>query len=204
MYKTRDGLVILEGLDAIRRRPQMYIGPAQPGRSPSQNLLELLVSAIADDTPSPKEVRVQLWRDATVTVAWDGAALPIEPFARGEGGVSHPALYQLFMYVYGNASPLGRFHFGAVLNALTERLVISTMSGGTRHRAVFAQGMLVSLLHSANCPDPPAINWLTFRLDTAIIGGEVLSWAGLECIVTPRSGQRFSLEDRSSEEADWF
>jgi DNA gyrase/topoisomerase IV subunit B len=90
MYNTQDGLTITEGLEPIQRRPTMYIG-AMAGRSPSCRLLEVLVDAIANDTPAPREIRARLWRRSAITVAWDGAPLPIEPLS-GEG-VSHPALY---------------------------------------------------------------------------------------------------------------
>jgi hypothetical protein len=53
MYKTQDGLTIIEGLEPVQRRPAMYIGAEEPGRSPSQRLLEGLVDAIANDTPPP-------------------------------------------------------------------------------------------------------------------------------------------------------
>ena len=140
MYETRDGLTILEGLEPIQRRPAMYIGAAEPGRSLSHRLLEGLVEAIAGDTPPPQEIRVGLWSGSALTVAWDGVPLPIEPFDRSGEGVSHPALYQLFMHLAAGTPPFDRFFFGAILNALSERLVVSTMHGDHRYRAVFAKG----------------------------------------------------------------
>jgi DNA gyrase/topoisomerase IV subunit B len=58
MYKTLDGLTVIEGLEPIRRRPAMYVGAEEPGRSLSHRLLEGLVDAIANDTPPPHEIRV--------------------------------------------------------------------------------------------------------------------------------------------------
>ena len=81
MYKAQHdqhGLTIIEGLEPIRRRPAMYVGAEEPGRSLSHRLLEGLVDAIANDTPPPHEIRVQLWSGSAITVAWEGVPLPID------------------------------------------------------------------------------------------------------------------------------
>jgi DNA gyrase subunit B len=201
MYKSQDGLKIIEGLELIQRRPTMYIG-ATPGRSPSYRLLEVLADAIANDTPGPEEIRVLLWSGSAITVAWDGVPLPIEPLS--DEGVSHPAFYHLFMYVAAGTPPLGRFFFGAILNALSERLVVSTMHDNCRYRVVFARGTVVTLLKPATCRLPLGTNWITFWPDTAIIGGDAVTWADMQHIVasTERQGSsRFCVEDHSGEEA---
>ncbi|WP_315779953.1 MULTISPECIES: hypothetical protein [unclassified Bradyrhizobium] len=204
MYKSQDGLTIIEGLEPIQRRPTMYIG-ATSGRSPSCRLLEVLVDAIANDAPAPQEIRVLLWSGSVITVAWDGVPLPIEPLS--DEGVSHPALYYLFMNVAAGAPPLGRFFFGAILNALSERLVVSTMHDDRRYRIVFSRGTVVALLKATTCCQPLGTTWITFRPDTAIIGGDAVTWADMQHIVasTERQGSpRFCIEDHSSEEAHWY
>jgi DNA gyrase/topoisomerase IV subunit B len=206
MYKTRDGLTIVKGLEAVQRRPAIYIGAEEPSRSPSHRLLEGIVDAIANDTPPPREIRVGLWSGRAITVAWDGVPLPIEPFDPSGGGVSHPALYQLFMHVAAGTPPFGRFFFGAVLNALSEQLVVSTMHDDHRYRVVFAKGMVVALLQRASCRHPFGTNWFTFRPDTAIIGGDSVTWAGMQHIaawIGRRGSPRIRVEDHSGEEADW-
>jgi hypothetical protein len=160
-----------------------------------------LVDAVAHDTPRPKEIRASLWNESVITVAYHGDPLPIEPFAPHGEAVLHPALYQLFMYVAAGAPPFGRFFFGAILNALTERLVVSTMRDGQRYRVVFAKGMLVTLLKSANCRQSFGITWFTFRPDTAIIGGDPVRWADMQDIAGSQEGTRICVEDHSEEEA---
>jgi DNA gyrase/topoisomerase IV subunit B len=204
MYKTQDGLTIIEALEPIRRRPAMYIGEEEPGRSPSHRLLEGLVDAIASDTPPPQEIRIRLWNRCAITVAWDGVPLPIEPFAPRGGGVSHPALYQLFMYLAAGAPPFGRFFFGAILNALSERLVVSTMHDGHRYRVVFVKGLLATLLQPTSCRQPFGTTWFTFRPDTATIGGGPVTWADMQRIATSQGSSRICIMDHSGEEAEWF
>jgi hypothetical protein len=111
------------------------------------------------------------------------------------------------MSVAAGAPPFGRFFFGAILNALSERLVVSTMHDGHRYRVVFAKGMVAALLQGTSCLQSFGTNWFTFRPDTGIIGGDSVTWADMQCIAawTGRQGSpRIRVEDHSSEEANWF
>ena len=108
--------------------------------------------------------------------AYDGSPLPIEPFRRTVDGVAHPALYQSFMYLFaGGMVPFGTSAFGPVLNALSERLVVSTMHAGDRYRVVFSKGKIVSLLRRTPSDRPLGTTWLTYLPDATIINGEVLT-----------------------------
>jgi len=69
-YKGPCGITVLEGLEAVRRRPGMYIGPAEEHPSPRARLLEYLVSDITHELA--QEVRILLWREGAVTVAYGG------------------------------------------------------------------------------------------------------------------------------------
>ena len=202
--KTSDRIPILEGLEPIRKRPAMYIGADRDRSVRRAALLEYVISMIADERPP--EVRILLWREDTVTIAYDGSPLPIEPFGLPVNGVSHPALYQSFMYLLvGREPPVAVF--GAILNALCERLVVSTMHNGHRHRVVFSKGMLLTLLRRTHCDHPLGITWLTFRPDATIIAGKALTLDEVrgiaEHIGGSAEGVRIHVEDRTTEDADW-
>jgi DNA gyrase/topoisomerase IV subunit B len=202
-YKAH-GITVLEGLEAVRRRPAMYIGGEEVHPSPRVRLLEYAVIEIALERP--KEVRILLWGEDAVTIAYDGSPLPIEPFGFPVDGVSHPAVYRSFMYLLvGDRS--GMPVFGAVLNALSERLVVSTMHASDRYRVVFCKGMIATLLKRAHCDRPLGITWLTFRPDTAIIAGDVLTLRDVQQIAErageSAGGVRIRVEDRTTEDADW-
>src|SRR6186713_2489020 len=170
-YQT-NGVTILEGLEPIRRRPTMYIGAGIPeGASLCGRLLEVAVDCVATDRPVPSEIRLTRWRDGAFTVARDGEPLPIEPVELLSGAVPHPALYGLFLYLFDAEQRLG--FSGAILNALSERLVVSTVHGAERYRAVFAKGVVVSLLRKESCETPLATNWMTFLPDCALLGHAV-------------------------------
>jgi DNA gyrase/topoisomerase IV subunit B len=179
----------------------MYLGEAELGRSSCFRLLEGLVDAIADDAKPPREIRVRLWSDSVISVAYDGTPLPVEPVA--QFGAVHPAILPLFMHLGAGAPPCGLFVFGPILNALSERLVVSTMRGDQRYRVVFARGMIVSLLQATACAEPPGITWFTFRPDTTIIGDGPVTGAELRAMAEREQAPRIVVEDHSGEEADW-
>jgi DNA gyrase/topoisomerase IV subunit B len=71
---------------------------------------------------------------------------------------------------------------GAIVNALSERLVVSTVHEGERYRVVFSKGMLVSLLAKAPSEVPLGTNWLTFLPDGDLLGGAVSSAEAAEIV----------------------
>jgi DNA gyrase subunit B len=199
-YKGPQGITVLTALEAVRRRPAMYIGREEAHRSLRVRLLELTVSNIAHERP--QEVRILLWREDVVTIAYDGAPLPIEPSGLPADGVSHPALYRSFMSLHVPA-----MYGMAILNALSERLVVSTMHAGDRYRVIFSKGMIVTLLHRAHCDRPLGTTWLTYHPDATIITGEMLTSDDVhgiaERVGRNADGVRIRVEDRMTEDADW-
>ena len=206
-YKGAHGIIIVEGLEAVRRRPEMYIGGVEVHPSPRVRLLEYVVDDIAHEPQA--EVRIALWCEGAITIAYDGSPLPIEPFRRTVDGVAHPALYQSFMYLFaGGMVPFGTSAFGPVLNALSERLVVSTMHAGDRYRVVFSKGKIVSLLGPKHCDRPLGTTWLTYLPDVTIITGEALTPGDVhgiaERVGLKAEGVRIRVEDRMTEDADWY
>jgi hypothetical protein len=181
-YKGPHGITILEGRDPVRRRPTMYIGGEVLHPSARVRLLEYAVGEIAHERP--QEVRILLWREDAVTIAYDGSPLIIEPFGPPIDGVSHPALYRSLC-----TCSLGRQPSRAVLNPLPERLVAPTMQAGHRHRVVFSKGTIVSLLRRSRCDRPLGVTWLTYRADATIIAGEVLTSGEVQGLAE-RGGER--------------
>jgi DNA gyrase/topoisomerase IV subunit B len=206
-YKGPHGITILEGLEAVRRRPEMYIGGKEVHPFPRVRLLEYVVDDIAHEPQA--EIRILLWCKDTISIAYDGGSLPIEPFSLPADGVAHPALYQSFMHLFaGGMIPFGTSSFGPVLNALSERLVVSTMHAGDRYRVVFSKGRIVSLLSRTHCDRPLGTTWLTYHPDVTIVTGEALT-PGDAHGIAERVGQktecvRIRVEDRMTEDADWY
>lgn len=147
----------------------MYIGDATDGRTLCSRLVECIVGNVSAESPAPTAVRLIVWAGNVFTVAYDGEPLPIHPVERG--GVSHPELYTMFMTLLAPSGPL--YMGAAVANALSARLVVSTVHEGGRYRAAFSRGGLVSLLFAAPTEETLGTNWLTFKPDPEVTPGEV-------------------------------
>ncbi len=89
-----DSIAILEGLEAVRKRPGMYIG------SVSTKGLNHLIYEIVDNSVdehlagSCSEIQVTLEADGSATVSDNGRGVPVDLHAkgsvRGAGGLYHP------------------------------------------------------------------------------------------------------------------
>ncbi|MFO0736391.1 MAG: hypothetical protein U0270_10935 [Labilithrix sp.] len=206
-YKTRDGVTMIEGLEAVRRRPEAYIGPEPNERTGSTRLLELVVGGLAKDTPKPTEMRITVFNNAVV-VGVDGKPFPVEPYTKGTTDLPHPALYAFFMTLIAGGEGLGRtLVFGGVLNALSERLVVSTMHGDLRYRAVFSRGNIVMLLSKNRYATPLGTTWLTYRRDSTKVLGPSLTLIEAQAVaqrVMQTSGIRVNVYDRVNDEPDWY
>jgi DNA gyrase/topoisomerase IV subunit B len=206
-YKTRDGVTMIEGLEAVRRRPEVYIGAEPNERSASTRLLELVVSGLAKDTPKPSEIRITVCNNAVV-VAVDGKPFPVEPYTKGTTDLPHPALYAFFMTLVAGGEGLGRtLAFGGVLNALSERLVVSTMHGDLRYRAVFSRGNIVMMLSKNRYATPLGTTWLTYRRDDRKVIGPALTVVEAQAVaqrVMQSTGVRVNVYDRINDEPDWY
>jgi hypothetical protein len=85
-YKGPHGITILEGLEAVRRGPEMYIDVKEVHPFPRVRLLEYVVDDIAHEPQA--EILILLWCKDTITIAYDGGSLPIEPFSLPANGVA--------------------------------------------------------------------------------------------------------------------
>jgi len=168
-YGAKD-IKVLRPREAVRWRLHMYIGGENESLSPRVRLLECAVRNLAT---GPLEIRLLLWRDDAVTIAYDGDPLPVELIGRPVNNVPHPALYRLFLDVHvGGGSVSPSF---AVLNMLSDFLFVSTMHAGDCYRTTFAKGGIVEPLRRSRCRSPLGVTWLTYTPDTTLITGEVLT-----------------------------
>jgi DNA gyrase subunit B len=202
-YTSRD-IDVIEGLEAIRRRPSMYVGDATGGRTLCSRFLECVVGNVAAESPPPTAVRLIVWMGNALTVAYDGEPLPIRPVV-GPGAISHPELYTMFMTLLAPGSPLALW--AAIANALSERLVVSTMHENTRYRAAFRRGGLVSLLSKTPTDESLGTSWLTLKPDADVVPGAIDATEA-EAIVrrlkdaTP--AVHLTTVDRTNEKPDWW
>ncbi|MBW3082315.1 DNA gyrase/topoisomerase IV subunit B [Bifidobacterium phasiani] len=140
-----DSLTVLEGLDAVRKRPGMYIGTTD-----SQGLMHCLWEIIDNSVDEAlagacDHITVTLHDDGSIEVADNGRGIPvdIEPKTKLTG--VEVVLTKLHAGAkFGNASynAAGGLHGvgSSVVNALSSRLDIEVDRDGKTHHMAFHQG----------------------------------------------------------------
>ena len=84
---TADSIQVLEGLEAVRKRPSMYIGSTGP--SGLNHLITELVNNSIDEISAGfgSEVEVTLHADGTASVTDDGRGIPVEKHESGKSAL---------------------------------------------------------------------------------------------------------------------
>ena len=140
---------VLEGLEAVRKRPGMYIG------STSSSGLHHLVYEIVDNSIDEAlagyctEIKVSINKDGTITVEDNGRGIPVDIQAQ----TGRPALEVVFTVLHaggkfggGGYKVSGGLHgVGAsVVNALSEWLTVQVHKEGKIYEMTFSRGNIVS------------------------------------------------------------
>ncbi|MBQ7486537.1 MAG: type IIA DNA topoisomerase subunit B [Clostridia bacterium] len=144
MAKTysAESLKVLEGLDAVRMRPGMYIGST--GRSGLHHLLWELVDNAIDEVANgfARKVTVCLMEDGSASVEDDGRGVPVDVHPQlGITGVEmiYTKLHAGGKFDHQNYQYSGGLHgVGAsVVNALSKWMVVDSCTGGGHYRMRF-------------------------------------------------------------------
>ena len=158
---TYDGNAIskLEGLEAVRHRPAMYIGDT--GIPGMHHLFKEIIDNSIDEVLAGHctKIRVVLGKDRTVTVEDNGRGIPVDINTKsGKPGVEL-ALTELHAggkFGDGGYKTSGGLHgVGAsCVNALSEWMETTVKRGGKVHRIRFNRGKVTKKLHViGECPE---------------------------------------------------
>ncbi|MDD2968769.1 MAG: DNA gyrase subunit B [Lachnospiraceae bacterium] len=149
-------ITVLEGLEAVRKRPGMYIG------SVSTKGLNHLIYEIVDNSVDEHlagfcdEIRVTLEADGTATIQDNGRGIPIEMHEKGmsaerlvfttlhAGGKFDNSAYKTSGGLHGVGS--------SVVNALSEKLTVRVKKNGMIHEDRYERGIPVVELENGLIP----------------------------------------------------
>ena len=156
---TADNIQVLEGLEAVRKRPGMYIGTT------SSRGLHHLVYEIVDNSVDEAlagfctHIEVTINADGSVTVADNGRGIPV--------GINHKTGRNAVDLVFTELHAGGKFGGGgykvsgglhgvgaSVVNALSEWLDVEIKQGGVIYHQRFSRGATTVPLEKIGTCDP--------------------------------------------------
>ena len=207
MTYDADNIRVLEGLEAVRLRPGMYIGSTGP-RGLHHLVFEIVDNSIDEALAGYcTEIKVTLHVDNSVTVEDNGRGIPVgikEDSGKSALEIVHTVLHAGGKFGDGGYKVSGGLHgVGAsVVNALSEKMIVEVSREGWLHRQSYFRGEPSSAVVKVKetpktgtktifWPDPE-IFLETIVMDKDVLGNRLREMAflnkGLKILFTDDSG----------------
>jgi DNA gyrase subunit B len=205
-----DQIQILEGLEAVRKRPGMYIG------STSSRGLHHLVYEIVDNAVDEAlagyctQITVEINKDGTATITDNGRGIPVDINHKS----GRPAVEVVFTVLHaggkfggGGYKVSGGLHgVGAsVVNALSNWLEVKVRRNGHVYQQRYERGkVMYDLKVVGNCGESQTGSQITFQPDDTIFDDVVFDYDTLKQRLREMAfltkGLRITLRDNRGEE----
>ncbi len=214
---TESNIKVLEGLDAVRKRPGMYIGDTT-ARGLHHLVYEIVDNSIDEHMAGRcANIGIKLHADGSVAVIDDGPGIPVGPYQHDNPKLTGRPTVEIVMTVlhaggkfdHDSYKVSGGLHgVGAsVVNALSEWLEVEIARGGELHAMSFKRGAVAKPLQVVGQrtktgtkinfkPDPDIFPEAEFRYET--LAGRLRELAYLN------PGLNISIDDERHGRSDTF
>ncbi|QDU71215.1 DNA topoisomerase (ATP-hydrolyzing) subunit B [Mucisphaera calidilacus] len=174
---SESSIKVLEGLEAVRKRPGMYIGDT------TQRGLHHLVYEIVDNSIDEhmagrcSRIEIGIGNDGSVSISDNGSGIPVGPYNHPNPQLNGKPTVEIVMTVLHAGGKFDKDSYkvsgglhgvgASVVNALSEYLEVEVAREGTLHAMSFERGIVTEKLHAIGEKTPSGTK-VTFKPDPEI------------------------------------